>query len=63
MEKEYIKHLREQVNSSVKAYNLALKDKESANNDLLDYADNVITNQKRLIIALQNELRNSSLEK
>lgn len=52
-----IKILRERVNCSVKAYEIALEDEEAMSNDLLDYADIVIRNQKRLIIALQNELR------
>ena len=52
-----IKILRERVNCSVKAYETALEDEEAMSNDLLDYANIVIRNQKRLIIALQNELR------
>lgn len=57
MEKDNIKILRERVNCSVKAYETALEDEEAMSNDLLDYANIVIRNQKRLIIALQNELR------
>lgn len=56
-EKEHIKELRSKVTKAVLAYQSRFDDEDYQANDLLDFTEDIIKAQKRLIIALQNELR------